>query len=50
MGPSNSERESEQKREILARAGERGTVKEREREVEEGGRERERKGGGAVEH
>ena len=35
-GPSNSERESEQKREILARAGERGMGKDRERE--EGGR------------
>ncbi|KAF3847713.1 hypothetical protein F7725_020741 [Dissostichus mawsoni] len=38
-GPSNSERESEQKREILARAGERGMGKEREseRDGREGG-------------
>lgn len=31
-GPSNSERESEQKREIQARAGEKGMGKERKRE------------------
>lgn len=42
-GPSNSERESEQKREILARAGDRGMGKERERERDE-------REGGAVEH